>query len=213
MKPSTDPRIGVLLAGTWRLERLIGTGGMASVFAATHARNGLRVAVKVLNPEQGRKPEIRARFLREGYLANRIQHPGVVRVIDDGTDGEHVFIVMELLQGETLKDIWQKRSRAVPASEVERFVAAVLEVLEVAHAAGVVHRDLKPDNVFLLDDGSIKLLDFGIARLHEESALADHATTTGTMLGTPAFMPPEQALGHWDEVDARSDLYAVGATA
>ena len=128
VKPSTDPRIGVSLAGTWRLERLIGTGGMAAVFAATHARNGLQVAVKVLNPEQGRKPEIRARFLREGYLANRIQHPGVVRVIDDGTDGEHVFIVMELLRGETLKDIWQKRSRAVPASEVERFVAAVLEL-------------------------------------------------------------------------------------
>ncbi len=213
MKPTTDQRLGVVLAGTWRLDDLIGSGGMASVFSATHQRNRLRVAVKLLHPELGRNEPVKHRFLREGYLANHIQHPGVVQVLDDGVDGDHVFLVMELLRGQTLKEVWQKRGRCVPPDQVETFLGRILDVLVVAHEVGVVHRDLKPDNVFVQEDGSIKLLDCGIARLHEEQALAEHATATGTMLGTPAFMPPEQALGRWHEVDARSDLFAVGATA
>lgn len=208
-----DRRTGTVLSKTWRLDAPIGSGGMASVFAGAHLRNRLRVAIKLLHPELSRNEAITARFLREGYLANRIEHPGVVRVLDDGADGEHVYLVMELLQGKTLKQLWDERSRKMPAAEVESLVRAVLDILRAAHGAGVVHRDLKPDNVFRTTSGVVKLLDFGIARLHEEAALAAHATATGTTLGTPAFMPPEQALGRWDQVDARADLFALAATA
>ncbi|MBI5533848.1 MAG: protein kinase [Deltaproteobacteria bacterium] len=204
-------RIGSVLRGKWRLDSLLGLGGMAAVYAATH-RNGKRGAVKLLHVELAHNADIRERFLREGYVSNKIEHPGAVSVLDDDvTEDGAVFVVMELLQGETLESRAKRQGGTLPLSEVVRFADALLDILVVAHQAGVVHRDLKPDNLFLTRDGQLKVLDFGIARLREAQDTSS-ATRTGTSMGTPSFMPPEQALGNWSQVDARTDLWAVGAT-
>jgi serine/threonine-protein kinase len=191
---------------------LLGVGGMAAVYAATH-RNGSRVAIKVLHAELSINPDVRLRFLREGYAANAVGHDGVVRVSDDDVaeDGA-AFLVMELLDGETLEERRQRYGGRLGEDEVLSATDQLLDVLVAAHAKGVVHRDLKPENVFLTRDGRVKVLDFGIARLRELSSTASKTTRSGASMGTPHFMPPEQARGRWDEVDARSDLWAVGAT-
>ncbi|HZO15174.1 MAG TPA: serine/threonine-protein kinase, partial [Polyangiaceae bacterium] len=198
-----------VLCKKWRLLMRLGEGGVSTVWAGEH-RNSLRVALKVLRPELSADSIVRGRFLREGYVANRIRHPGVVSVLDDDCDDGIVFMVMDLLRGETLKQRMRRQGVLTPR-EVVKFSIEVLGVLEAAHAEHVLHRDIKPDNVFLVNDGSLKLLDFGVARLREMGPI-DHHTKKGAMLGTPAFMPPEQALGHWDRVDVRSDLFALGAT-
>jgi len=148
--------------------------------------------------------------MREGYAANQVNHPGVVQVIDDDEDQGVVFLVMELLEGETLEERWLRNGSRLPAGEVLSMADQVLDVLAAAHDKGIVHRDLKPENLFLTKEGRIKVLDFGIARLRH--ATTSPRTRTGGTFGTPAFMPPEQALGHTDLVDAKSDLWALGAT-
>jgi serine/threonine-protein kinase len=169
-------------------------------------------AVKLLHPELSTNPVIRQRFLREGYAANAVGHDGVVRVLDDDTaeDGS-IFMVAELLDGETLEERRLRFGGRLGEDEVLAVADQVLDVLVAAHAKGVVHRDLKPENIFLTRDGRVKVLDFGIARLRELSSQSN-ATKTGSTLGTPAFMAYEQARGLWDEVDARTDIWAVGAT-
>jgi eukaryotic-like serine/threonine-protein kinase len=204
-------RVGRTLRGKWRLDLLLGIGGMAAVYAATH-RNGTRAALKILHPELSMNPQVRARFLREGRVANTIPHPGVVKVADeDIAEDGLVFLVMELLDGESLEGRATRLGGKLPLDEVLAAAEQVLDVLAVAHDCGVVHRDLKPDNVFLTRHGQIKLLDFGIARLRELSA-STGATHSGTAMGTPSFMPPEQARSLWDQVDGRSDLWAIGAS-
>ncbi|MFM2416592.1 MAG: hypothetical protein RL385_1315 [Pseudomonadota bacterium] len=202
---------GALLRGKWRLERRLGEGAMASVYAATH-RNGLRGAVKVLHAEYAADSAVRRRFLREGYVANRVGHPGAVAVLDDDeTDDGTAFLVMELLDGHTLSSVLAGRpERRMPPQEVALVADRILDVLIHAHEKGIVHRDLKPDNLFVTRDGQIKVLDFGIARLLDRTD-ASLATQAGFLLGTPAYMAPEQARGHVDKVDARSDVWAVGA--
>jgi serine/threonine protein kinase len=212
-------RIGSVLDGKWTLERLLGSGGMAAVYAARH-RNGARGAVKILHRELSRRSDVRERFLREGYVANRVDHPGAVKVLDDdvvadGPDAGTAYLVMELLEGESLQD---RLEREPPLGEVEflRMAQCVLEVLEAAHSRGVVHRDLKPENIFLAraETGAsagtvqVKVLDFGLARLLQGEAI----TTYGLALGTPSFMSPEQAAGRIDEIDGRTDLFALAAT-
>lgn len=204
-------RLGRILADTWRVEGVLGVGGMAAVYRGLHLRNGLGVAIKVLHPEFAANEEFRRRFLREGYVANRIEHPAVVKVLDDGVDGEDVFLIMELLTGQSLKEAWSTAQRRLPLERVVPIANALLEVLAKAHEAGVIHRDIKPDNVFLCDDGAVRVLDFGVARLREQGE-SEQVTVTGAMMGTPAFMAPEQALARWNEVDGRSDLFSVGAT-
>jgi serine/threonine-protein kinase len=200
-----------VLKAKYRLDRLLGVGGMAAVYAATHTRNASRVAVKVLHSELSVNADIRARFVREGYAANIVEHPGVVRVLDDDVDADgSVFLVMELLDGETLEARWERSGHVLPTSEVVSLVIDLLEVLAAAHVQGVVHRDLKAENLFLCRDGTLKILDFGVARVRESSPTK---TKTGAVFGTPAFMPPEQALGRVREVDALSDVWAVGAMA
>jgi eukaryotic-like serine/threonine-protein kinase len=205
-------RVGHVLRAKWRLDRLLGVGGMAAVYAATH-RNGKRGAVKMLHLELSIDDDARTRFLREGYVANKVDHLGAVSVLDDDVaeDGS-VFLVMELLEGETTEERAQGRPGArLPANEVVWIADQLLDVLAAAHDKGIVHRDLKPENLFVTRQGELKVLDFGIARLRELTG-ASNATRTGSMMGTPTFMPPEQALGNWDSVDGRTDLWAVGAT-
>jgi serine/threonine-protein kinase len=204
-------RVGMVFNDKYTLLRLIGCGGMAAVYEATH-RNGHRVAIKVLHRDLADRDDVRERFLREGYVANKVEHPGAVRVLDDDVaeDGS-VFLVMELLEGTTLDERSKLAGGSLPVREVCVLAWRLLEVLAAAHAKGVVHRDIKPENLFLTSDGTLKVLDFGIARILETTDTSS-ATKTGAVIGTPAFMAPEQALGHWSEVDGQSDLWAVGAT-
>jgi serine/threonine protein kinase len=209
-------RVGTVLNDKWTLERLLGVGGMAAVYAGCH-RNGARGAIKVLHAALSRHKEVRDRFLREGYAANQVGHPSVVKVLDDdvvssGPDEGTAYLVMELLEGESLQD---RIERGSPMSEREflAFAHEVLDVLCAAHSHGVVHRDLKPENLFLARDGvsdtvRLKVLDFGLARL----LFGQEMTTHGLALGTPSFMSPEQAAGHVAEIDGRTDLFALAAT-
>ncbi|HEU4410399.1 MAG TPA: protein kinase [Polyangiaceae bacterium] len=204
--------VGQTLGGKWRLDALIGVGGMAAVYSATH-RNGHRAAVKLLHRGFGLSASVRARFLREGYAANGVDHPGVVRVLDDDVlDDGRAYLVMELLTGETLESRWKRRGYRLSAAEVLAVADELLCVLACAHARGITHRDIKPENIFLTDDGRLKVLDFGIAHFRDSLAASVTKTQTGVALGTPAFMAPEQARGRSREVDGRSDLWSVGAT-
>jgi serine/threonine-protein kinase len=204
-------RIGQVLCEKWRIDGLLGVGGMAAVYAVTHVNNGRRAAIKLLHSELSATPEVRTRFLREGYVANKVDHPGTVAILDDhaGDDGT-VFLVMELLEGETL-EARRERAGTLPAHEVLSLADRLLDVLAAAHDKGIIHRDIKPENIFLTREGAVKVLDFGIARIRELSAARLTLTSAGA-IGTPAFMPPEQARGRWDDVGPRSDLWAVGAT-
>jgi serine/threonine-protein kinase len=204
-------RVGKTLKDKWRIDRLIGVGGMAAVYACTH-RNGNTVAVKVLHPEMSANKEARTRFLREGYAANKVKHPGAVVVLDDDVDEDgSVFLVMELLEGEALADLWERTNGKVSVEQILLVAYQLLDVLAAAHDKTILHRDIKPDNIFLLESGGVKLLDFGLARLRELSAQSN-ATRQGHTMGTPAYMAPEQARARWEEVDARTDLWALGAT-
>jgi serine/threonine protein kinase len=194
--------------GKWRLDELLGVGGMAAVYAATH-RNGNRAALKILHPEFAREEAVRTRFVREGYVANRVDHPGRVAILDDDqTDEGAPFLVMELLRGRTLQQEL-KRVGKMPVVEALRMAADVLDTLVSFHEQKIVHRDLKPGNIFLPEEGPIKLLDFGVAQLRETGS---EATRAGTAFGTPSFMAPEQAMGKTDTLDARADVFAMGAT-
>jgi serine/threonine-protein kinase len=204
-------RLGQILHNKWRLEVLLGVGGMAAVYAATH-RNGSRAAVKILHAELSVSEDIRSRFMREGHAANAVGHEGVVRVLDDDiADDGSPYLVTELLDGETLEDRRVRFGGRLSEDDVLSVADQLLDVLAAAHAKGVIHRDIKPANVFLTRVGQLKVLDFGIARLRELSTNS-LATKAGATMGTPAFMPPEQARGLWSEVDGRSDVWSVGAT-
>ncbi|WP_437477678.1 serine/threonine-protein kinase [Sorangium sp. So ce1014] len=203
-------RVGAVLNGAWRLDALIGLGGMAAVYAATH-RSGQRVAIKLLHPERARDKVDRARFLREKAIVDTVSHPGVVAVLaDDVTEDGSPFLVMELLEGETLLQRWKAQKGPLPPAEVLSLSEQILDVLAAAHDNGVVHRDLKPDNIFLTREHSVKILDFGIARLRLPSGQTSLVGLRA--MGTPAYMPPEQARARWDLVDARTDIWALGAT-
>jgi serine/threonine-protein kinase len=203
-------RIGTVLRGKYRLDGVLGVGGMSIVYSATH-RNKKRFAVKILHRELSLRPEIRSRFLREGYAANSVEHPGAVAVLDDDVDDDGAaFLVMELLDGESADDLWQRSGERVSLPIALSIAQQALEVLAAAHAHGVVHRDVKPANLFLTRRGEVKLLDFGVARVRD--AATSQGTMSGAVMGTAGFMAPEQALGKMDEIDARTDIWAVGAT-
>ena len=202
-----ERRIGAMVHNTWRLESLIGVGGMAAVYVGVQGI-GRRDAVKILHPEVARQKDLRARFEQEARVLSSFRHPGAVEVLFMGsTDDGLPFIVMELLDGESLSARF-KRLGTLPPNEVLRYVDEVLSVLGAAHAQNIIHRDIKLDNVFVLKTGHVKVLDFGIARLRNSA----HAVQTkiGAMLGTLPYMPPEQIRG--GEIDGRADIFAVGST-
>jgi eukaryotic-like serine/threonine-protein kinase len=203
-------RIGTTLRGKYRIDALIGMGGVAVVYKATH-RNRAEFAVKMLRPELANLEDVRKRFLREGYAANSVKHPGVVLVVDDdiAEDGA-AFLVMELLDGMPCDALWEERDNQLSVEAACSIGHDVLDVLVAAHANGIIHRDLKPANLFLSREGNVKVLDFGIARVRDFAASITSAS--GVTIGTPAYMPPEQARGKSDDIDAQTDLWAVGAT-
>jgi serine/threonine-protein kinase len=203
-----EARVGARL-GAWRLERLLGVGGMAAVYRALDA-DGRPSAIKLLHTRFAASPGIRARFQREAYIANKIAHPGIVRILADGVSEDGApYLVMDLLEGDSVDSLLARGGRLTVRASMQ-IGAGVLEVLEKAHSLGILHRDLKPENLFVTRDGQVKVLDFGIARLFEKQSGED-LTRTGMVLGTPAFMAPEQALGRWSQVDVRTDIWSVGA--
>ena len=204
--------LGTVLRGKYRLDRVLGIGGMAVVYAATH-RNQKRFAVKVLHTELSMRQDIRARFLREGYAANTVDHPGAVAVLDDDVSEDGAaFLVMELLEGASVEHLWEKHGYTLPVGAALTIAHQLMEILAAAHAKAIVHRDIKPANLFVTREGQLKVLDFGIARVRDAAISGAQATGTGLVLGTPAFMSPEQALAKSQEIDARTDVWAAGAT-
>jgi serine/threonine protein kinase len=208
---ASHKRVGSVVRGKYRVEAFLATGTMGNVYAATH-RNGARVALKILHKQLAEDPALCERFKREGYFANSIGHPGIVRAIDDDvTEDGCPFLVMELLEGETIDERRRRKGGKLPLSWLLPVADSLLDILAAAHKHNVVHRDLKPDNVFVTKAGEVKVLDFGVARWNDGKSSSD-MTGVGMVLGTPAYMPPEQALGRREDVDAQSDLWAVGAT-
>ncbi|HEY4823719.1 MAG TPA: protein kinase [Solirubrobacteraceae bacterium] len=201
MSSAREPRT---LAGRYRLEEVIGRGGMSTVYRGTDLSLGRVVAVKVaLDPLVEESPIYLARFTQEAKSAAAIGHPGVVTVYDAGADGPTRFIVMEFVPGKSLADIL-KEERPLEPARAANIAAQVADALAAAHAAGIIHRDIKPGNIMVEPSGQVKVLDFGIARAVDGGSL----TQTATVLGTSAYMSPEQALGQ--PVDARTDIYSLG---
>jgi predicted Ser/Thr protein kinase len=201
-------RIGTVVADKWPIEKLIGLGGMAAVYQSQDP-DGNPVAIKVLHSEFSTNDGVRQRFIREAKLTQAVDHSGRVEIYDEGTsaDGEPYF-VMEILEGVTLDKLWKRHNRTLPVEYALEIIDRVLDFLAVCHGMNIVHRDLKPANIFVTDSGYVKVLDFGVARLREAGV---DPTLAGTALGTPAYMAPEQALGSNDRIDARTDLFSIGA--
>lgn len=203
-----------LLAGRYRIDELIGQGGMSRVYRGHDVTLGRDVAIKVLAGSLAADPAFRARFRMEAQAASRMSHPSIVRVFDAGDpqagggqaggDAEPPFIVMELVEGRLLRDIMD--DGPVPVEDALRYVDGILEALEYSHQAGVVHRDIKPGNVMVTTTGRVKVMDFGIARAVTDSQATIAETTR--IIGTAAYLSPEQAKG--ETADARTDLYSVG---
>jgi serine/threonine-protein kinase len=205
-----DQLIGTKLADSYEVLRVIGEGGMGRVYEARHARlPNKRYAVKVLHGDLSRQPEVVTRFQREAEAASTLSHPNVIGVYDvNRTADGRPYIVCEMLEGEELGDYLERAGR-LPVGAAVRIVRQVCQALATAHAHGIVHRDVKPENVFLTGDPaapSAKVLDFGISKITEAGS---SLTKTGMVMGTPAYMAPEQARG--DKIDHRADIYAVGA--
>ncbi|MBL0218635.1 MAG: serine/threonine protein kinase [Myxococcales bacterium] len=194
--------------GSWRVASLLGAGGMGRVYKAVQPEIGARVAIKVLKREAAADPDLVERFFNEARAVNVIRHDSIVDVIDLGRlpDGAP-YIVMEFLEGASLNALLRRPGR-LPLGTFARWMAEALDALATAHAKDIVHRDLKPDNVFISPTGRVTVLDFGIAKLGGLAGLVGGTTQTGSLLGTPAYMAPEQARSQ--PVDPRADLYAMG---
>ncbi|HZU71759.1 MAG TPA: serine/threonine-protein kinase [Acidimicrobiales bacterium] len=195
-----------LVAGRYRLDSVIGRGGMSTVYAGLDTRLGRPVAVKVMRPELATDPGFLARFEDEARAAARLSHPNVVAVYDTGDDGGTPFIVMEHLPGGSLADLLAVEGRLAPGRVVE-VVGGVLAALAAAHRAGIVHRDVKPANVLFAEDGSAKVSDFGIAKGLEEGSAADR-TTAQMVVGTPAYIAPERLEGR--PAGPAADIWSTG---
>ncbi len=202
---ASDPFVGRLLEGRYRIGPRIARGGMASVYEATDTRLDRTVAVKIMHPGLGDDDEFAGRFVREARAAARLGHPHVVGVFDQGTDHGVTFLVMEMVPGHTLRDVIRKESPMTPGRALA-LIEPVLSALAHAHRNGLIHRDIKPENVLIGDDGAVKVADFGLAKA--VSADTQHTATGGVLIGTVSYLAPELVVD--GTADARADVYAVG---
>jgi serine/threonine protein kinase len=201
-----------VIAETYRITQQIGAGGMGTIFEAEHVRMGRLFALKLLDPAFAENEEVFQRFKREAEIAGQLGHPNIVDVVDfDRTEEGVPYIVMEKLEGEDLAD-WIANRGAFTFQTAYPVIAEIVDAMEAAHAAGIVHRDMKPQNIFLCKRGRrsdyVKLLDFGISKMKQSGSIV---TRTNAVMGTPYYMSPEQAEGKNQEVDTRTDIFALGA--
>jgi serine/threonine protein kinase len=209
-RKTAEDLLGTVLEGAYRIERLVGEGGMGAVYEAAHLRLGTRVAVKVMARELAANPEALARFHREALVTSGLGHPHIVQVLDFSTTptGEP-FLAMEFLEGEDLEHRLRRVSR-LPIADVVHIIKQVASALAATHAKAIVHRDLKPGNIFLLtaagENDFVKVLDFGISKVRSAST---KLTRTSSVMGTPNYMSPEQAKGHIEDIDERTDQWAL----
>lgn len=213
LETTGDPLVGELLAGKYRVEARLSVGGMGTVYRGTHILMGKTVAIKVLRPSLAADEKIVARFSREARAASKISHPHALSVTDFGEDeGGVVFLIMEFLNGPTLKELIRKEG-PLPLVRAVEIMRQVGSALDAAHAEGVVHRDLKSDNIMLINAGAAdyaKVLDFGIAKIQEPSGEEEAGLTSPDLIiGTPQYMSPEQC-SQSDKIDSRSDVYSLG---
>jgi serine/threonine-protein kinase len=217
MTDSKQDLVGRTVAGKYKILRVIGRGGMGAVYEAENVGIGKRVALKFVDAEYAKDEEVRSRFAREARVAGSIESAHIVTVFDAGMEEERPYLVMELLRGEDLGTRLRRLGK-IPIGDAMHVIAQVLRGLARAHDASVIHRDLKPDNVFLVhsegDPLFAKIVDFGVSkRLRAQSGTTPFVLTgKGTVLGTPLYMSPEQAQASPD-LDGRADLYGAGATA
>lgn len=207
-----DALLGTVIAETYKINRKLGAGGMGSIYEGEHSRMGRKFALKLLDPAFAENEEVFQRFKREAEIAGQLGHPNIVEVVDfNKTDQGIPYIVMELLNGMDLAD-WIAKRGAFSFQAAYPIIAEVVDALEAAHAAGVVHRDMKPQNIFLCERGRrndyVKLLDFGISKMKQSSSIV---TKTNAVMGTPYYMSPEQAEGKNQDIDSRTDIFALGA--
>ncbi len=205
-EPTVQIRASPPSIGRYRIERLLGEGAMGRVYLAFDPVIERRVALKILHPNLLRSEEgeaLKERFRREARAAGRLVHPNIVTVYDFGETGESAFLAMEYVDGRSLKALLEERER-FPLDQVLAWMRQLLSALGYAHRNGVVHRDIKPANLMVLEDGTLKVTDFGIAHLEG----APHLTQVGAVVGSPAYMAPEQCRG--EEIDSRADLFAAG---
>ena len=212
--PAPEALVGTIVDQRYRIERVLGTGGMGAVYEAEHIEIGKKVALKVLHPQFSRQADLVARFRREARAASKVGHPNIVDVTDSGTtpDGD-VYFVMERLDGLDLGEVLRHERRVAP-DRVVAIGTQMCRALSAAHAAGIIHRDLKPENIFLVSREGVpdfvKVLDFGIAKQDMGNQNSPRRLTTpGIAMGTPEYMAPEQAAGK--AIDGRVDIYSVGA--
>lgn len=198
-----DPMIGAVLDGRYRIEAPIATGGMSTVYRGLDTRLDRPVAVKVMDSRYASDSGFLARFRLEARAVARLRHPGLVAVFDQGMDGKHPFLVMELIDGGTLRELLRERG-PMPPHAVAAVFNPLLGGLAVAHRSGLVHRDVKPENVLISDDGEVKLADFGLVRAVAEAGI----TSTSVILGTAAYLSPEQV--RTGSAGPRSDVYSAG---
>ncbi|MGA4691528.1 Stk1 family PASTA domain-containing Ser/Thr kinase [Rhodococcus sp. AB351] len=203
MTAGGDRLVGVVLDRRYRIESQIARGGMSTVYRGTDLRLDRPVAVKIMDPQFAADPQFLARFEFEARSVARLTHPGLVAVYDQGQDGDHVFLVMELVEGGTLRELLRERG-PMPPHAAAAVAAPVLGALAVAHRAGLVHRDIKPENILISGNGEVKIADFGLVR----AVAAATTTSRSVILGTAAYLSPEQVTV--GSADARSDVYSAG---
>jgi serine/threonine-protein kinase len=211
-KPGEE-RIGAVVRSAkhaYTLERLIGWSSTSSVYEAVR-EDGRRFAAKVLHASLGREERVLQRFQREAFVASRIAHPAIAAVHDDGHADGASFVVLDLLRGETLEERRVRVGGRLGVADVLPIALDTLGALEAVHAAGIIHRDVKPQNIFLTEDEGLKLLDFGTARIFDADG-GEPISVEGLVIGTPSFMSPEQASGENATLDGRSDIWSLGAT-
>jgi len=199
------------LKGEYDILAELGRGGMAIVYKARERQLERDVAIKVLPFSLAFDKEFVERFEREARTSAKLEHPNIIPIYRVGKSGRVTYFVMKFLRGQPLSSVLAARG-SIPPGEIRQVLAQVARALAYAHKSGIVHRDIKPDNVFVTKDGLVKILDFGIARLSDPATPSATETTAGSAMGTPAFMAPEQALGRAD-LDGRVDIYATGCLA